>query len=195
MLGKTRPDIRPNRAKILLTLVSCFFWGGARFPTKLAQKTLAPLLCFSKTNTNLHSHSVPALYLTTRAKARVGGNSCGQKLQSSTHFFRDAHRHLQCFKGSSHATQTQQTCQNMSVPCSCLSMQAVQCRRQRQSHRQADRQRVEGRGEGKGGQGQAQRGQGREGQGVPQAAPGIHPRSRTRSPHGRCHAPRGSGGT
>ena len=55
-------------------------------------------------------------------KARVGGNSCGQKLQSSTHFFRDAHRHLQCFKGSSHATQTQQTCQNMSVPCSCLSM-------------------------------------------------------------------------
>ena len=69
------------------------------------------LLCFSKTNTNLHSHSVPALYLTTRAKARVGGNSCGQKLQSSTHFFRDAHRHLQCFKGLSHATQTQQTCQ------------------------------------------------------------------------------------
>ena len=80
------------------------------------------LLYFCKTNTNLHSRSVPALYLTTRAKARVGGNSCGQKLQSSTHFFRDAHRHLQCFKGSSHATQTQQTCQNMSVPCSCLSM-------------------------------------------------------------------------
>ena len=38
------------------------------------------LLCFCKTNTNLHSHSVPALYLTTRAKARVGGNSCGQTL-------------------------------------------------------------------------------------------------------------------
>ena len=31
------------------------------------------LLCFSKTNTNSHSHSAPALYLTTRAEARVGG--------------------------------------------------------------------------------------------------------------------------
>ena len=35
---KRGPIFDQNRAKILLTLVSCFFWGGARFPTKLAQK-------------------------------------------------------------------------------------------------------------------------------------------------------------
>ena len=41
------------------------------------------LLCFSKTNTNSHSHSAPALYLTTRAEARVGGNSCRQSFRAT----------------------------------------------------------------------------------------------------------------
>ena len=42
------------------------------------------LQCFSKTNTNSHSHSAPALYLTTRAEARIGGNSCRQSFRANS---------------------------------------------------------------------------------------------------------------
>ena len=69
------------------------------------------LLCFSKTNTNSHSHSAPALHLTTRAEARVGGNSCRQKSFRAT---RTSSWMLtgivKCFKAHPMPTQT---CQNM----------------------------------------------------------------------------------
>ena len=196
MLEKRGPIFDQNRAKILLTLVSCFFWGGARFPTKLAQKNTCTTSVLQQKQTQTCT-ATPFQPCTSRHERKRGS-----AVTAADKSFRAARTFSEMLTGICSASKARpmprklnKHAKNMSVPCSCLSMQAVQCRRQRQSHRQADRQRVEGRGEGKGGQGQAQRGLGREGQGVPQAAPGIHPRSRTRSPHGRCHAPRGSGGT
>ena len=77
------------------------------------------LLCFSKTNTNSHSHSAPALYLTTRAEARVGGNSCRQSFRATRTSSWMLTGIVKCFKAHPMPTQT---CQNMPPPCSCLSM-------------------------------------------------------------------------
>ena len=77
------------------------------------------LLCFSKTNTNSHSHSAPALYLTTRAEARVGGNSCRQSFRATRTSSWMLTGIVKCFKAHPMPTQT---CQNMPPQCSCLSM-------------------------------------------------------------------------
>ena len=69
------------------------------------------LLCFSKTNTNSHSHSAPALYLTTRAEARVGGNSCRQSFRATRTSSWMLTGIVKCFKAHPMPTQ-----------CSCLSM-------------------------------------------------------------------------
>ena len=61
------------------------------------------LLCFSKTNTNSHSHSAPALYLTTRAEARVGGNSCRQSFRATRTSSWMLNRHRQVLQSSSYA--------------------------------------------------------------------------------------------
>ena len=70
------------------------------------------LLCFSKTNTNSHSHSAPALYLTTRAEARVGGNSCRQSFRATRT------SSVKCFKVLCQRKHAK-TCQNMPPQCSC----------------------------------------------------------------------------
>ena len=80
------------------------------------------LLCFSKTNTNSHSHSAPALYLTTRAEARVGGNSCRQSFRATRTSSWMLTGIVKCFKAHPMPTQTTKTCQNMPPQCSCLSM-------------------------------------------------------------------------
>ena len=61
------------------------------------------LLCSSKTNTNSHSHSAPALYLTTRAEARVGGNSCRQSFRATRTSSWMLTGIVKCFKSSSYA--------------------------------------------------------------------------------------------
>ena len=71
------------------------------------------LLCFSKTNTNSHSHSAPALYLTTRAEARVGGNSCRQSFRATRTSSWMLTGIVKCFKAHPMPTQTTTTCQNM----------------------------------------------------------------------------------
>ena len=80
------------------------------------------LLCFSKTNTNSHSHSAPALYLTTRAEARVGGNSCRQSFRATRTSSWMLACIVKCFKAHPMPTQTTKACQNMPPQCSCLSM-------------------------------------------------------------------------
>ena len=80
------------------------------------------LLCFSKTNTNSHSHSAPALYLTTRAEARVGGNSCRQSFRATRTSSWMLTGIVKCFKAHPMPTQTTKACQNMPPQCSCLSM-------------------------------------------------------------------------
>ena len=83
------------------------------------------LLCFSKTNTNSHSHSAPALYLTTRAEARVGGNSCRQSFRATRTSSWMLTCIVKCFKAHPMPTQTTKACQNMPPQCSCLSMQKL----------------------------------------------------------------------
>ena len=80
------------------------------------------LLCSSKTNTNSHSHSAPALYLTTRAEARVGGNSCRQSFRATRTSSWMLECIVKCFKAHPMPTQTTKACQNMPPQCSCLSM-------------------------------------------------------------------------
>ena len=75
----------------------------------------------AKTNTNSHSHSAPALYLTTRAEARVGGNSCRQSFRATRTSSWMLTGIVKCFKAHPMPTQTT-TCQNMPRQCSCLSM-------------------------------------------------------------------------
>ena len=81
------------------------------------------VLCFSKTNTNSHSHSAPALYLTTRAEARVGGNSCRQSFRATRTSSWMLTGIVKCFKAHPNAKRKRsKTCQNMPPQCSCLSM-------------------------------------------------------------------------
>ena len=76
----------------------------------------------AKTNTNSHSHSAPALYLTTRAEARVGGNSCRQSFRATRTSSWMLECIVKCFKAHPMPTQTTKACQNMPPQCSCLSM-------------------------------------------------------------------------
>ena len=83
------------------------------------------LLCFSKTNTNSHSHSAPALYLTTRAEARVGGNSCRQSFRATRTSSWMLTGIVKCFKAHPLPTQTPKhakTCYRNVHACPCTKL-------------------------------------------------------------------------
>ena len=84
------------------------------------------LLCFSKTNTNSHSHSTPALYLTTRAEARVGVTSCRQSFRATRTSSWMLTGIVKCFKAHPMPTRTCQkhaeTCHRNVHACQCTKL-------------------------------------------------------------------------